>query len=65
MNLCSDGHDEVCYEGRDCPACVAIDEREDIEKDLADTEQVVLKHEETIERLEGEVADLTAQIPKE
>ena len=22
MNLCSDGHDEVCYEGRDCPMCL-------------------------------------------
>ena len=21
MNLCSNGHDEVCYEGRYCPAC--------------------------------------------
>lgn len=21
MNLCSDGHQEVCYEGRVCPAC--------------------------------------------
>jgi hypothetical protein len=22
MTLCDDGHDEVCYEGRFCPACV-------------------------------------------
>lgn len=21
MNLCSDGHQEVCYEGRTCPCC--------------------------------------------
>ena len=21
MNLCSEGHDEVCYEGRYCPVC--------------------------------------------
>ena len=21
MNICSDHHDEVCYEGRCCPAC--------------------------------------------
>lgn len=26
MNLCSSDHDEVCYEGRKCPACeVATD----------------------------------------
>jgi len=26
MNLCDDGHDEVCYEVRDCPACKLKDE---------------------------------------
>ena len=26
MNLCNDGHDEVCYETRDCPACIKIRE---------------------------------------
>ena len=26
MTLCSDGHDEVCYEGRDCPACELKDQ---------------------------------------
>lgn len=25
MSLCDDGHDELCYEGRICPACKAID----------------------------------------
>lgn len=33
MNLCSDGHEEVCYEGRRCPACdVAADKDRVIEK---------------------------------
>ena len=26
MKLCSDGHGEVCYEDRDCPACEAVNE---------------------------------------
>lgn len=26
MNLCSDGHDEVCFEGRICPLCHMRDE---------------------------------------
>ena len=21
MNLCDDGHDEICYDGRNCPFC--------------------------------------------
>lgn len=26
MNLCSDNHDEICFEGRKCPFCEKIDE---------------------------------------
>lgn len=26
MNLCDKQHAEVCYTGRDCPACEKIDE---------------------------------------
>jgi hypothetical protein len=24
MNICDDNHEEVCYEGRDCPLCESI-----------------------------------------
>ena len=27
MTLCDDGHDEVCYEGRQCSACAMRFER--------------------------------------
>jgi hypothetical protein len=26
MELCNDGHDEICFEGRNCPLCKAIEE---------------------------------------
>ena len=26
MDLCSDNHEEVCYEGRNCPVCEMRDE---------------------------------------
>lgn len=26
MNLCSNNHDEICFEGRKCPLCEKIDE---------------------------------------
>ncbi len=33
MNLCSQDHDEVCYDGRHCPACsVAKVKDKEIEK---------------------------------
>ena len=30
MNLCSDGHDEVCFEGTSCPACKELNKRDAI-----------------------------------
>ena len=36
MNLCSDGHDEVCYEGTRCPACHELRKRDAILKSLRD-----------------------------
>lgn len=55
MNLCSDEHDEVCYEGRYCPACSVRDEMER-EKDLQIDE---LKTR--IGELESEVAQLQSE----
>lgn len=38
VNLCEDGHDEVCFEGRKCPVCTV---KEELEAQLAQvTEQL-------------------------
>lgn len=29
MELCSSGHDEICFEGRHCPACSIQSELDD------------------------------------
>lgn len=34
MTLCSNKHDEICYEVRDCPLCAAIDSRDEEVRDL-------------------------------
>lgn len=34
MFLCSEGHEEICYEGRDCPLCVAQEEIDGLEEDV-------------------------------
>ena len=40
MELCSSGHDEVCFEGRQCPVCEAISDKnqetEDMIKEIDD-----------------------------
>lgn len=34
MNLCSDGHEEICHEGRNCPVCEIIKEKDGRIEDL-------------------------------
>ena len=48
MILCNEGHAEVCYEGKDCPACVL-----QADVDYANKE---------IETLEMKVSDLETEI---
>jgi hypothetical protein len=52
MNFCSDGHGEVCYEGRNCPACVEMMHKDD---------QIRLL-EDKIEKLESDATDLRRDI---
>ena len=51
MNLCSEGHDEVCYEGRSCPAC---DLRSDLESQIKDLNNELDQERGYIEHLEKE-----------
>jgi hypothetical protein len=53
MELCSNGHDEVCFESRKCPACEINDE-------LKDTRMEVTALQQVIGRLEGEIEELVA-----
>jgi hypothetical protein len=52
MNLCNDDHDEVCFEGRTCPACAI---REDLERKVSDLE-------DDVKSLENKVSDLESQL---
>lgn len=58
MNLCSDKHDEVAYEGRRCPVCILIEEHRDEVREL-DVKVDALKAE--VEVLEQINNDLTAE----
>ena len=51
MELCDDGHDEVCYEGRTCPACRAAHY---LQKDIQQLEKRVEDLLDEIERLKDE-----------
>lgn len=36
MKLCDDGHNEVCYECKDCPVCEKITRISDLEDSIFD-----------------------------
>jgi hypothetical protein len=55
MNLCSEDHDEVCFEGRKCPLC-------DVRSDLKET---IEKHKREIQQLEEKIDGLEEQIREE
>ena len=55
MRLCNDGHDEVCYEGYNCPACNVLRDKEHLQEEVQD-----LKSE--IDELKAEIAVLENQL---
>lgn len=55
MNLCSDGHYEVCYEVRSCPVCDEMAAHADTKTDLRAEEEA---HEKEISKLEDRINTL-------
>lgn len=41
MNLCNDRHDEICYEGRYCPACELLKIIEGLEDDIRKKDDII------------------------
>lgn len=54
MNLCSDGHDEVCYEVRNCPCCQIS---EDKDKEISSLEGELSVANGDIESLNAQLAE--------
>lgn len=52
MNLCSDDHEEVCYEGRRCPVCEAV----------SDKNREIERLEMENDNLQDQVKDLESQL---
>lgn len=54
MTLCDDGHDEVCYGVRDCPACAAVREKEVAEEEVEEVKTRLAGAQESLERAEAD-----------
>ena len=58
MNLCSDGHDEVCYEGRRCPVCEKMDEIAKLEGEVDDLKAENRTLNDNIDSLQKELGEI-------
>jgi cell division protein FtsB len=56
MDLCSNQHQEICFDGRKCPLCVALDE-------IAAQKDDIKELECKVNDLEIEVDDLQKEAP--
>lgn len=62
MDLCSDRHEEIAYEGRRCPVCVLIEEhRDEIGALLTKSEEDRVASDAEIDSLRHQVDELTAE----
>ena len=48
MNICSDGHGEVCHDGRYCPACEEIKE---LKSEIEDLEDKILSLQDDLKEI--------------
>ena len=55
MNLCSDGHDEICHAERNCPMCALIDSHK---QTVSDWEDKVYDLNANIEKLDSTIDEL-------
>ena len=58
MNLCDNNHDEVCFDGRHCPACAVGEEKDREMSGLLDRISAL---ENQIGELEGTIEDMVAK----
>jgi len=55
MKICSEGHDELVYEGKYCPACQINDQLDDANDDADKLRDEVVDLSEKIDELEDEL----------
>lgn len=62
MELCSNEHEEVAYEGRDCPMCSMRDEKDD---EIKEKEKQIERLEESNDELTDKVHTLQEEIDEQ
>ena len=55
MYLCSNYHDEICYDERNCPYCKTLD---DHQADIGDYEKQIDELKDEIDELKDEIKEI-------
>lgn len=58
MELCDSGHTEICFEGYNCPMCLAHDRIRELEDDNKQLERQLEDANEEIDNLQNSLDDL-------
>ena len=58
MYVCSDGHEEIAHEDRNCPVCVIVEERDKLKDEVSDLQGKLEDAYGTIERLQEETGEI-------
>jgi predicted RNase H-like HicB family nuclease len=58
MNLCDSGHEEICYECRNCPLCEA-------NREIESLENIVEELKESLEELKEELEESLEELKKD
>lgn len=53
MKKCANGHDEIMFEGRACPLCKVLVERDELKNNIDELEERCSFLEDTIDDLES------------
>jgi hypothetical protein len=55
MDVCSDGHEEIVHEGRNCPTCAIVEENKELKEKVAELQTL-------LDDAEADVSELTEKL---
>lgn len=61
MQLCSNHHEEICFDGHHCPACDLVDRVDDLEKELKQEQKARTEDESSLEDCQYKIEQLTEE----
>ena len=58
MDLCSNGHKEICYNSNECPACRLIDVLKNAMRELKSIDTDNIEDSDIVSKIDGVISDI-------